>query len=296
MELVRRTVDRTYSRRVNSNTIDIELRSQPKWIHCLNHPGAKPGADDPPIRPSIYLHAQISSFLRPHYPFIAKKMPISDILVSLLDPLIFLALSVSYLPRTIQRLLSTDGLLALSSWSTIQGAWFNSFWGDAGRRIREGNDARIVALLQGRVSGGQVVDDIASQPLGGTVVDVGPGVGFWVDVFATFNQIPGKMRVLGVEPSTGAHEELRRRVRETGLEGVYEVLPVGIESLSRVKPELEEGSVDCVVSVLCLCSIPQPDKAIRELYWLLKPGGRWYMYEHVRVKRSRFIETYQCES
>ncbi|KAK1770822.1 S-adenosyl-L-methionine-dependent methyltransferase [Phialemonium atrogriseum] len=93
-------------------------------------------------------------------------------------------------------------------------------------------------------------------------------------------------RVLGVEPSADMHEPLREKVREAGLEGVYEVVPVGIEDLApsgRVLPE----SVDCIVSILCLCGIPDPERNIRELYGCLKPGGRWYVYEHVRCVPSQ---------
>lgn len=44
---------------------------------------------------------------------------------------------------------------------------------------------------------------------------------------------------------------------------------------------IAEESVDCIVSVLCLCSIPDAKTNIAELYRCLKPGGRWYVYEHV---------------
>ncbi|EOO01898.1 putative -alpha-glucan branching enzyme protein [Phaeoacremonium minimum UCRPA7] len=80
-------------------------------------------------------------------------------------------------------------------------------------------------------------------------------------------------RVYGVEPNTDIHGELRQRVRDAGLEGVYEVVPVGIEDLER-SGKVQKGSVDCIVTVLCLCTIPDPKYNIRELYDYLKPGGR----------------------
>lgn len=157
-----------------------------------------------------------------------------------------------------------------------------------------------MALLQGRIQAGKVVDDVVSEGLSGVVIDVGPGEGFWVDVFATFAQgIRGAgMRVFGVEPSADTHAELRRRVKAAGLGDIYEVLPCGVESLCGGEEgggSFAEGSVDCVVSVLCLCSIPDPERGIGELYRLLRPGGRWFVYEHVRVKRSGFIGVYQCK-
>jgi hypothetical protein len=48
---------------------------------------------------------------------------------------------------------------------------------------------------------------------------------------------------------------------------------------------------------MCLCSIPEPRYNCAQLYRYLKPGGRWYVYEHVRCFHSQgiFMRTYQCE-
>ncbi|KAI0454366.1 S-adenosyl-L-methionine-dependent methyltransferase [Xylaria acuta] len=118
-------------------------------------------------------------------------------------------------------------------------------------------------------------------------------------------------RVYGVEPNHAHHPALRRAVEDAGLKDVYEIVPVGIEDLSSSSPSSSSGeegktknekkwdgniepeSVDCIVSVLCLCSIPDPERHIRELYALLRPGGRWYVYEHVRCEYSWYIRLYQ---
>lgn len=107
----------------------------------------------------------------------------------------------------------------------------------------------------------------------------------------------GIQKVYGVEPNPDSHAALSKRVQETGLEGVYEVLPVGIEAVNKAKVNgadtIEKGSVDCIVSILCLCSIPEPEKNIAELYGYLKEGGRWYLYEHVRSQDGLFMKLYQ---
>ncbi|KAI1428635.1 S-adenosyl-L-methionine-dependent methyltransferase [Xylaria sp. FL1777] len=112
-------------------------------------------------------------------------------------------------------------------------------------------------------------------------------------------------RVYGVEPNAAHHAALRRAVEEAGLQDVYEIVPVGIEDLSssssagsserkkKWEGSIEPGSVDCIVSVLCLCSIPDPQQHIHELYELLRPGGRWYVYEHVAVEYSWYMWLYQ---
>lgn len=220
----------------------------------------------------------------------------------------FMSMALSYLPGTIRQHLAA-GKLGLSSWPQIQHAWFTSFWMWMGGEIRKGNGPRITALLEGRVTKGDVVDEPAVAPVGGVVLDIGPGLGFWVDLYAEAN-VPvegngakyrgrgnGINKIYGVEPNVEAHADLTMRVRKAGLESVYEILPVGIESLSQPRADgtakIEKESVDCIVTLLCLCSIPEPEKNIHELYGYLKKGGRWYLYEHVRVKRSVVMRWYQ---
>ncbi|KEZ39562.1 hypothetical protein SAPIO_CDS9464 [Scedosporium apiospermum] len=146
---------------------------------------------------------------------------------------------------------------------------------------------RVLPLLQGRVRHGQIYDEVRCAPLSGTVLEVGAGSGMWADVLATVTEgVKGPLKIYGVEPNPYSAAALRKRTRDVGLDGVYEVLPVGIEKLGdptatgvRVAP----GSVDCVVTIQCLCSIPEPEKNARLLYNYLKKGGRWYVYEHIKV-------------
>lgn len=56
---------------------------------------------------------------------------------------------------------------------------------------------------------------------------------------------------------------------------------------------IEEGTVDTVVTLAVLCSVPQPDQLIRDLYGHLKPGGKWIMYEPVRTPQAGFVAWYQ---
>lgn len=111
----------------------------------------------------------------------------------------------------------------------------------------------------------------------------------------------GLTKIYGVEPNPQSADALRQRVREVGLGDVYEVVPVGIESLSDpaawTGTTIEPGSIDCIVSILCMCSIPDQEKNAKALYELLKPGGRWYVYEHVKAERGGIlISLYQRKS
>ncbi|KAI1112643.1 S-adenosyl-L-methionine-dependent methyltransferase [Nemania sp. NC0429] len=240
--------------------------------------------------------------------------------VGLLGPWLFLALSTSFIPRTISHVLRTQSLSAalrtLLSPSRFRDAWFSQFWGYAGPGVRENAGVLVLPLLDGRTSGGCVLDSPTAPDAGvaGVVLEVGPGSGLWVDVFSDrgteaegaqrSSTARGKItRVYGVEPNPSHHAALRRAVVAAGLQDVYEIVPVGIEDLSSSSSSgnkkkkwdgsIEPGSVDCVVTILCLCSIPDPEQHIRELYGLLRPGGRWYVFEHVRCEYSWYMRAYQ---
>jgi ubiquinone/menaquinone biosynthesis C-methylase UbiE len=46
--------------------------------------------------------------------------------------------------------------------------------------------------------------------------------------------------------------------------------------------ELPDGSFDTVVCTLALCTIPDPARAVAEAHRVLRPGGRYVGFEHVR--------------
>lgn len=134
------------------------------------------------------------------------------------------------------------------------------------------------------------------------MLDIGPGSGSWVDVYAEVRAGGASIKkIYGVEPGLEAHGQLSKSIREAGLEDLYEILPVGVDALEGVKvkgdhykdQQLRKESVDCIVSFLCLCSIPEPEKNVAELYSYLKKGGRWYVFEHVRIQGNRPMQLYQ---
>lgn len=187
-----------------------------------------------------------------------------------LGPIAFLLTSLSHLPATL--LAPRD-----ASSPSFRESWFLRFWTSVTPSIREGSAGRVTALLQGRVSGGAVTDEAHHQEVGGTVLEIGAGTGVWAGVVASQ---PGVERVFGVEPNAASLKVLRGTVEKEGVGEKYVVVPAGIEDAGEW---VERGSVDCVVTVLCMCSIPDPDRIAKEVYGYLKPGGRWYAYEHVRA-------------
>jgi SAM-dependent methyltransferase len=223
------------------------------------------------------------------------------IVTNLVFPIRFMLLSLSHLPGTIVSLLwppTASSLRTLFSPSRLKTVWFARFWLTAGPNVRMNASPRVVPLLAGNLSGGRIVAEPAHPPLSGTVLELGPGSGLWAEVIARHN--PAVHKVYGVEPSADMCAALTATVRKAGLDrdGLYEVVPVGIEELALGRGPVGKGQVDCVVSLLCLCGIPDPETNIPLVYDLLKPGGRWYVYEHVRYKTSQgwAMACYQGES
>ncbi|KAK8042200.1 S-adenosyl-L-methionine-dependent methyltransferase [Apiospora rasikravindrae] len=259
---------------------------------------------------------------------------IQEILLSLVNPWQFMFLAASWFPGTVVRLVRDGNFGVLLSPSRLKEAWFSNFWDWFAPRLRLNAGVRVIPLLEGRTTGGRVVEEPAGPGIGGTIIEIGAGSGNWVDVFsdkplgqqAAVGSSGAEMRetttdttthrggtektqkkkssarkpitrVYGVEPNRDQHAALRRNIKAAGLEGVYEIVPVGIEHLddpTRWDGRVEKGSVDCIVSVLCLCSIPEPRENLRELYGYLKKGGRWYVYEHVRRDEGWGMRAYQA--
>ena len=195
-------------------------------------------------------------------------------ITTLFGPIQMLFLSTYYIPITLINLVKTFQFSKLTSWPAFQHAWFGEFWRYFGPLSRENAEHAVRPLLQSAE---------------GVVLDIGPGSGEWVNLFA---QNSGITKIFGVEPNYEHHAMLRRRIAQAGLQDVYEILGVGAEDLATCGLALE--SVDTICTVQCLCSVPGPQKIIKDLFPYLKSGGRWLAYEHVKTKyQNEFVGYWQ---
>lgn len=102
----------------------------------------------------------------------------------------------------------------------------------------------------------------------GQVLEIGLGTGLNLACY------PATIRkITTVDPNPGMHALARKRALASNTEIDHRM--VGGEQLP-----FAESSFDCVVSTFTLCSIAQVDRAVAEVYRVLKPGGRFLFLEH----------------
>lgn len=97
-------------------------------------------------------------------------------------------------------------------------------------------------------------------------------------------------KYVAVEPNLAMHDHIRRTAASAGFtedDGSLVVLGCGIEDVEAIRDALGGSGADTIISVLTLCSIPNPQSTIRALvHNLLKPGGTLLFYEHVLSHRA----------
>jgi len=107
---------------------------------------------------------------------------------------------------------------------------------------------------------------MASIREGETVVDLGAGGG--LDVFLASQKVGPTGRAIGMD-MTGDMVSLARKNAEKGGYANVRFYLAEIEAMP-----LPDNSVDCVISNCVLNLCPDKDEAFREIYRILKPGGR----------------------
>ena len=189
---------------------------------------------------------------------------------NLLRPFILMGYSAYYLIPTVIHLLVSFQISVFFSIEKFKDVWFARFWEWFGPKSRDVAERYVMALLKDNARG--------------VCLDIGPGSGQWLSLFSKANN-PAITKIYGVEPNFGMHRSLQENAIQAGLGDVYQVVGCGAEELL-TKGGFQKGSVDTIITVQCLCSIPTPEKVIRELYPLLKPGGEWLVFEHIKTRHQ----------
>ena len=114
----------------------------------------------------------------------------------------------------------------------------------------------------------------------GRVVEIGAGTGLNIARYPD-----GIAELLLIEPEPAMRRRLARRLQRHGR--VARIVDAPAERLP-----LADGSVDTVVSTLVLCTVDDPERALREIARVLRPDGQLLFIEHVRA-RSQFLAACQ---
>jgi len=130
----------------------------------------------------------------------------------------------------------------------------------------------------------EVKQDLITRNAYGVIFEIGAGHGH------TANHLDKEKvkQYIALEPNVHFHSEIRKRANAAGYteeSGTFQVIPCGAEDIDDIVSRLPGGreSVDTLISILTLCSIPNPEKCLSGLVSeVLKPGGTFLYYEHVK--------------
>jgi len=116
---------------------------------------------------------------------------------------------------------------------------------------------------------------------GETVLDLGSGGG--VDVFRASKIVGEKGRVIGLD----ATPEMIFRARETAKKYDYKNVEFRLGEIEHMP--VESNSVDLVISNCVLNLVPNKELAFREIYRVLKPGGKISVSDMVATQEARKV-------
>jgi len=102
----------------------------------------------------------------------------------------------------------------------------------------------------------------------GNILEIGFGTGLNLGYYPEHVR-----RITAIDPGEGMNRLARRRIEKSPIE-------VDLRSLTAEELPVQDATFDCVVSTWTLCSILDVQRALKEVYRVLKPGGRFVFLEH----------------
>ncbi|KAF5350138.1 hypothetical protein D9756_009095 [Leucocoprinus leucothites] len=173
-------------------------------------------------------------------------------------------------------------------WPTIQSIWQNPFLllhPQALSRTFMGH-LWVVFGMGVDENGRPVKKQVITPHATGVVLDLGAGYGHTVN-YLDHSKVT---KYVALEPNVQMHDQLRVIASQAGYtesDGTLVILSCGAEDTSSILSSLNNIQVDTIVSILTLCSVPEPQATITNLVLdVLKPGGALLFYEHVLSPRK----------
>ncbi len=107
----------------------------------------------------------------------------------------------------------------------------------------------------------------------GEVLEIGFGSGLNISYYKEVNKL------YALEPSQEIFDIGKKNIANAKF--IVEYLKNSAENIP-----LANNSIDSVVSTWSLCSIPNPENALKEIHRVLKPEGKFYFLEHGKSNKS----------
>ncbi len=114
----------------------------------------------------------------------------------------------------------------------------------------------------------------------GEVLEIGFGTGLNLPYYPDRVQ-----RITTVDPNPGMNALAKKRIQKSAI-------AVDSQLLSGENLPMADNSFDSVVSTWTLCSIPNVEQALSEIYRVLKPGGKFFFIEH-GLSHDRSVQIWQ---
>jgi ubiquinone/menaquinone biosynthesis C-methylase UbiE len=133
------------------------------------------------------------------------------------------------------------------------------------------NESRVFPWLNDKLNADPALERIRAEaltPARGRVVEIGFGTGLNLALYPQAVE-----SVVAVEPNGGMHDRAVPRIKRSRIP--VEFLAGAAESLP-----LPDAAFDTAVSVLTLCSVADPGRALQELRRVLRDDGRLLVLEH----------------
>jgi ubiquinone/menaquinone biosynthesis C-methylase UbiE len=126
-----------------------------------------------------------------------------------------------------------------------------------------------------RVLMGPAMRGTLANQLRGDVLEIGTGTG------PTLRLLAGHARVTsftGTDLSNGMLDVARESARDLAF-------PVELRQMRAEHVDFPDAVFDTVTTSLTLCTVPDPERALREMARVCKANGRIVLLEHVRARR-----------